>query len=274
MVTKYLRPRDEAEALAMLGSEAGALLLSGGTQLLSSEFRGRDFAAIALAGIIDGDIDRIPASLRIGAAATFQDLVDSPVLPELLRTAARGMVDRNIRNRATVGGNLGADKTCSSLIPILLALDSNLELSDGRKLRLEEWLDLLPGAAAPLAGRRGIVRRIVIPLRSGRLAGYARWTRASCDISILGVGAAYRIEAGLVRGLRLVLGGMGPHARRFPALEALFEGRSLPDRDAIEASVAPLLKPISDARASAEFKRLRASGLVAEALLGAVEFAS
>ncbi|MEI6385889.1 MAG: FAD binding domain-containing protein [Spirochaetota bacterium] len=266
MVTTFHRPKDSAEALSLLAGAADRLALAGGTQLLSSESRGLGFSAVAVSAILPGEIDRLASGLSIGAAVTFQQLVDSPSLPASLRKAALGMVDRNIRNRATVGGNLGADKSCSSLIPPLLALDSSLELLDGRRLPLEDWLGLLPGPAG-----RGTVSRVLVPLRSGTKAGYARWSRVSCDIAILGAALAFRMEGGLVKGLRLVLGGVSAHSRRFPAIEALFEGRALPDRDAIEAAVAPLLSPIDDVRGSARFKRSRISGLVSEAFLEATE---
>ena len=108
-----------------------------------------------------------------------------------------------------------------------------------------------------------------MPLLEGRRATYRRWNRAACDLSVLGVAVAYGIESGRVDGLRIALGGLGPKARRFPVLEALFEGRPLPAREEIEAAAAPLLKPIDDLRASAAFKRLRGAQLLADALIGA-----
>jgi len=265
MVTKLLRPRDGAEALALLRSEPGALALAGGTQLLSAEFRDRPFVAVALAGFLDTAITTAAdAGLHLGAGASFQDLLDSPLVPELLRRAAAGMATRNVRNRATLGGNLGADKSCSSLIPPLLCLDARLLLLDGRSLSLGDWLALEAGS-----GGRPLIASIDIAAPSSLLGGYARWARVSCDLSVLSAAASYRLEGGRVRGLTLVLGGMGAHARRFPALEALFEGKALPGREAIEALVAPRLSPISDQRGSADFKRLRMAGLVSEALLEA-----
>jgi CO/xanthine dehydrogenase FAD-binding subunit len=65
------------------------------------------------------------------------------------------------------------------------------------------------------------------------------------------------------------MGGLGPRARRFPELEALFEGRPLPSVDETEAAIAKLIDPIGDLRGSAAFKRLRASALLADALRAA-----
>jgi CO/xanthine dehydrogenase FAD-binding subunit len=63
------------------------------------------------------------------------------------------------------------------------------------------------------------------------------------------------------------MGGLSPHARRFPELENLFEGAPLPDKAAIEAAAAPLFAPVDDVRGSAAFKRLRAAALLADVLV-------
>jgi len=122
-----------------------------------------------------------------------------------------------------------------------------------------------------------LLLRVLVPVEEGRRAAYRRWNRVSCDLSVLGAAVSYELEAsprgspfgGAVRRLRIALGGLGPKARRFPALEALFQGRPLPSREEIEAAAAPLLKPIDDLRASAAFKRLRGAQLLADALLEA-----
>lgn len=264
MVKGYYRPRDAAEALSLLGSKPGSTALGGGTQLLSGEYRHLDLELVSLEGLLPRSVARSGERLSIGAGATFQDLADAPGLPEPLKAAVLGMVDRNVRNRATVGGNLGADKSCSSLIPLLLVLEADLLLLDGRSMSLEAWLERDRGPRD-----RGTIARVELDLSNPRSVGYARYSRLACDISVLACAAAFVEDSGGVGKLRLVLGGVGPRSRRYPSLETLFEGRRLPGRDEIEAAVAPLLSPIDDQRASAEFKRLRCSTLVAEALLGA-----
>ncbi|HUX40282.1 MAG TPA: FAD binding domain-containing protein [Rectinemataceae bacterium] len=301
MTVGYHRPRDAAEALAILaGSDAGAgdesagskaaqpeagskpagvapgrpgfprrLPLGGGTQLNSSESRDLLVEAVALEGVVPKNIEHEGSKTIIGAMTTFQEILDSPGLHPIIVAAARGMVDRNIRNRATVGGNLGSDKSCSSLIPVLLVLDAELLLLDGRRLSLEDWLEL---PSEPKG--RGVITKITIDIKQGRLSSYARWSRVSSDLAVLGVAAAYRLEKGRVRDLRLVLGGVAAHARRVPALEAAFEGAKLPERADIEGLVAgndgagnPYFSPIDDARGSAAFKGFRMAALIADAII-------
>jgi CO/xanthine dehydrogenase FAD-binding subunit len=112
----------------------------------------------------------------------------------------------------------------------------------------------------------GIILRLHLPIEADRRGAYLRWSRSSCDISVLTAAVSYKISGGKMNGLKVAMGGLGPKARRFPELEALFEGRPLLPREDIEKSVMPLLKPIDDVRGSAVFKRLRGAALLADAL--------
>jgi CO/xanthine dehydrogenase FAD-binding subunit len=156
------------------------------------------------------------------------------------------------------------------MLPILIALEAEVEVVSPsspkpRLIGLESWLQLR-AESAEFAYASDLILRVYVSLKEGRHAAYRRWNRVSCDLSILGAAAAYEFEGEIFRNVRLALGGFGPKARRFPAIESLFEGKPLLAREAIEEAVSPLLDPIGDLRASAAFKRLRGAQLVADAL--------
>jgi probable selenate reductase FAD-binding subunit len=267
-VRDYARAGSVEAALAAKRAEPRAAYLAGGTVLLAGDYQDKPQAVIDLGSALPRRIETEGRALVLGAGATFQEIIEAQgAVPPCLVAAALTMVNRNTRNRATLGGNLGADKSCSSLIPLLLVLGAELELvspasPSAQRLDLESWLmERESGSRAS-----DLVLRVFVPLRAARLAAYRRWNRVSCDLSVLGAAVAYSLEGGKVAGLRLALGGLGPKARRFPRLESLFEGSPLPSREAIEAAVAALLEPIDDLRASAAFKRLRGAQLVADAL--------
>jgi probable selenate reductase FAD-binding subunit len=267
-VKRYSKARSWQEALELRGAESGARWLAGGTVLLAGDGRDKSDSVIDLGSAVSRAIEKVDGELSIGACATFQDVAAAPALPRCLIDAALTMVNRNTRNRATLGGNLGADKSCSSLIPLLIALDARVEIASPssrtpERVGLEAWLDereANPARASDLA------LRVILPARAGVRAAYRRWNRVSCDLSVLGAAVAFGLEGDRVVGLRLALGGLGPKARRFPELEARFEGRRLPSREEIESAVSPILRPIDDLRASAAFKRLRGAQLLADAL--------
>ncbi|HSV56775.1 MAG TPA: FAD binding domain-containing protein [Magnetospirillaceae bacterium] len=263
MVVKYLRVSSLEEAGRALSADPRARILAGGTQILSSEYRDQEIVAVDASDVLPRGVERTPEGLaRIGSMVTFQDLVDSPKVPRVLAQAARGMGNRNIRNAATVGGNIGANRSCSSLMPVFLAMEA--------RFRIHGRAEVLP-AAEWMAEPSGVITWIEMPRVPGLRAAYARWSRTACDISVLTCAAAYRLDAGTVRDLRFACGGLDSTSRRFPELEKLFEGRPLPDRDEAAAAVMPLLRPVADIRGGAAFKRLRAAELAAEALIAALE---
>ncbi|MBL8968620.1 MAG: FAD binding domain-containing protein [Spirochaetaceae bacterium] len=263
----YLRPASIDEALAARAAKPEAAFIAGGTFLLSSDRPTAPRLYVDVGRLLGAKIERRGAELVLGAGATFQDLVDAPALPAALKAAAATMANRNVRNRATVGGNLGAGKSCSSLIPALLALEARVvcaERPDAAHLSLplSSWLER----------PTGLVLEVIVPVEAGRRAAFARWSRSACDLSVLTAAASYRLDGpGSIRGLAVAAGGLGPRARRFPEIERLFEGGALPPRGEIEALVAPLLSPVDDHRGGAAFKRLRGASLVADAILTAEE---
>lgn len=260
MVKKYLEPRDADEALALLSQEENARLLAGGTYLLTSRFADLPMTVVSASSFlpkaIEGDKDRIV----LGAGATFQEMLDSTILPEALRNAAFGMVDRNIRNRATVGGNIGADKSCSSLIPFFLAAEATYRRFSASPIGAEEW------QALPSVAEKGIVKAVEFAVPASRRFAYGKYSRTSCDIAVLTCAVSADFENRVPRHVRIAMGGLSPRSRRFPELEKLFEGERIPSKAEIEAAAAPLFSPVEDARGSAAFKRLRAAVLLADVI--------
>ena len=274
---RYSKASSLEEAMALKRDDPEAAWLAGGTLLLAGDGRDKSESVIDLGAALPRGLTRGNDRLTIGAGTTFQEIAESKDAPGFLVEAALSMANRNTRNRATLGGNIGADKSCSSLLPILLALGAEVEVASpqapARTMPLEAWLRARECSPAEVqaeaqaeACASDLLLRAILPLRPGIRAAYRRWNRSSCDLSVLGAAAAYALVDGKVSGLRLALGGLGPKARRFPAIEALFEGSALPSREGIEEMAAPLLHPIDDLRAGAAFKRLRGSQLIADAL--------
>lgn len=269
-IDRCIRPKSLGEALAAKSEYPDSAWLAGGTALLARGAGSPPPTLIDIRKIVDRGIRPEGAYSILGAGLSFQDILESQAAPSLLKEAARSMVNRNVRNMATLGGNLGADKSSSSLIPALLVVGCSLRCSDGGgdfELPLEAWL----------ASRRGLVRSAAIGPLPGRRSAYRRWSRTAADLAVLGAAVSFeaapaRLGAGdgpALRDLKIAVGGVGPHVRRCPAVEALFEGRRLPGRDEMVRAIRPLLAPESDLRGSAEFKALRAAELIAEALVAA-----
>lgn len=284
MVRDYYKPKDIDDALATLAAP-GAVALAGGTFLLAGSLRGAGPAierAVDIFGLMPRGVARqasteggaggtstaagSPAAADggwlIGAGTTFQELIDAAEAPACLKAAALSMANRNTRNRATVGGNLGANKSCASLVPVLLALGASVEYrirgaAVAARKPLEAWL------AAP----EGLVLGVLIPAQpAGSRVAAVRASRTACDLATATAAARYALEGGTVIGLRVAMGGFGPRASLRPDLASLFEGKALPPKAEIEAAVRPLLSAKADQRGSAEYKRARGAALLADAL--------
>jgi len=264
MVKEFFRPASIDEALDLLAAP-GALALAGGTYAMAFEARDKPERVVDIGKAVPRSIERRGASLVLGAGATFQEIIESRAAPAVIKAAAASMANRNTRNRATVGGNLGANKSCASLVPVLLALGATVEAKSRGKpaavLPLSDWL----------AKPDGLVLTVSVPVIAGVRSASLRSSRTACDIATGTAACAYRLEGGKITGLRIAVGGFGPHAAPRPDLAGLFEGEALPAKADIEKAALPLLKARADQRGSAEYKQLRGAALLADALHAAEE---
>jgi len=287
MVKEYARPASIDDALGLYESIPGSVLLAGGTFLLAGYSFGSQIVRNPTAFLAKGDsraalsplklpesvidIGRLLPShaerkgdvLSIGAGCTFQNLAESDSAPAVFRQAALSMANRNVRNRATVGGNVAANKSCASLVPLFLALDAEVEFASRRKpvarRLLADWLK----------SPEGILLSVSVRLMSGMYASGKRYRRTACDIATATAAAVFTRDGNLLRNVRIALGGFGPAARRYPELEAALEGKASGTQSEIEALASRHLTAITDQRGSAEYKTKCGSVLLADAILEA-----
>jgi probable selenate reductase FAD-binding subunit len=254
----YHRPTTIAQALqlkAELGP--GAVFLAGGTEV-NNRLAGRPTALIDIAGLRLDAVDRTDSGVRLGAGVTFQRLVDHPDVPGYIKTAALQMVNRNIRNRATVGGHLGNNRSCADLIPVLVAAQAQVQLAD-RELPVEQLVQSAPG----------LILSVFVP-RTERRFGLMNMTRTASDISLIAVAVSLRMEGDCIREPIVAVGGVAAHVVRLAAVEKALDGRPLPSAQHIEPLIAGSVSPIDDLRGSAAYKRHLAAVLGERALKVAV----
>ncbi len=270
MVKEYFRPASVDEALELLAFP-GAGALAGGTFALAFDARDKPERMVDISRAVPCAIERLGGTLRIGAGVRFQELIESGSVPAVLKAAAASMANRNTRNRATVGGNLGANKSCSSLAPILLVLGASVEYQErgqsAASIPLVEWLEKPGGLVLSVAVALGAKPADGAGIRAASL----RASRTACDIATATAACAFSLDGGRVTGLRVAIGGFGPHASLRADLAALFEGKPLPPKADIENAALPLLLAIGDQRGSAEYKCLRGAALLADTLHSAEE---
>ncbi len=272
---RYQRVGDEAELTAALTGPAAAIL-SGGTDLLV-KIRG-GLASPELLIDVSGvptlqGIRRTDSAIEIGAAVPENEILVSPVVRDalpLLATALRTLGSIQIRNRGTLGGNLvNASPAADSAIPLLL-YDAELDLvsSEGRRTVTVDGFFLGPGRTSLRPGE--FVRTVRIPIPEAEyLAFYHKvGKRRALTIAIASLGALIRVDKGLMTEARFAAGSVSPTPVRLRAVEDRLQDTPLTEDLIEEARHLAMggVSPISDVRATAEYRTQVIGDLVARAL--------
>jgi CO/xanthine dehydrogenase FAD-binding subunit len=183
----YERPATLAEAFALLAAhrEGGVRLLAGGTDVIirlrDGTFRPEVVVDVKDVAELDGRIDRVDGSLRLGALTTMTDIVDDAGMqrdfPALVE-AARFVGSVQIRNRATLAGNICNASPAADTAPSLLVYDAVVVVAGRRgerRIPIDDWF--VRSGVTTLAADE-IVTAIELPLPDGpRGSAFQRRTR-------------------------------------------------------------------------------------------------
>ncbi len=273
----YLKPRTVDEALAALASEAGATIVAGGTDVFAAHADRPgpqtilDVTAIAGLRAITAD-DR---GVRIGAAATWSDVLAAPLPPAFdgLKAAAREVGAVQIQNVATVAGNLANASPAADGVPPLLTLGAAVEIAAPPGVRTVALEDFLLGPRRTALGPGEMLTAVLVPPApaAARGAFVKLGSRHSLVISITMAAALVEVAAGRIAAARVAVGAASPVARRLPALEAALTGLTPAKascRPVTADDLAPL-SPIDDVRGSAAYRLAAAAEIARRAVLAA-----
>jgi len=260
-------PRSVDEAVRLL-TERGpeAKLVAGGTDLLPQLKNGllKPPCVVDLSGVgplqslrqVDG------GGLKIGAAVTARALERDPAVrtryPALAESAALvGSVQ--IRNLATVGGNLCNAAPSADMAPPLVALDAEAVIAGPRGTRRVPLASFFTGVRRTVLAPDELLVELVVPSPGPRSGGhYLRHTpRRELDIAVVGVASQLTLRDGVCARARIALAAVAPTPVRATAAEQSLEGQPVtPERIERAAALAvESARPISDQRGSADFRR-------------------
>ncbi len=278
----FYQPSTLEEASRLLRDNGpGGRFLAGGTDLV---------IAMKEKGLVPKyivDLKRVPGltgirensdgSITLGALTTMYEIETSPLIkkkyPFLAQSAAEvGSIQ--IRNRATIGGNMANATPSADTAPALIALDATAHIAGAngeRSLSLEEFFKG-PGQSAMSPDE--ILTEITIPKRAPNLVGeYIKFSpREMMDLAYVGVAVTYHLDSEKrCAGVRIVLGAVAPTPIRAKRAEAALEGEPLTEVLAEKTGTiaAEEAKPISDVRSSADYRRAMVGAMTKRALLNA-----
>lgn len=274
------RPSSLAEALRDLAGE-GARALAGGTDLLNGIKINlvKPRRLVFILGIPELAVIRSEGgTLRIGAAVRLAEVEAHPEIRSrfpALAEAVEVIGGTQVRNMATLAGNLCNASPGADTPPILLALGAEVELAclvAGREGVEKRTLPLGGFFTGP---KRTVLRpgelltevRLPEPPR-GSGAAFRRLARVSLDIAKINCAALIVRDGDTITGVRVALGSVAPTPVRAPAVEAVLKGERGGARLFREAAsrVAEDIAPIDDVRSTAGYRREMAAVLLEEAL--------
>jgi len=275
---EYLKPTSLGEALSVLDElkEKKTQVLAGGTDLIPW-LRGRVKDVDYLIDLADTGLDHIlfdddQGQARIGAMVTFTALCEHPEVRRRLPSVAEAALQVGAvqtRNQATIGGNLCSAVPSLDGAPSLLVLGATLRLQTQGSERLIPIEQFFLGPRRTVLQPGEVLTEIIVPLREDFTASFLRMgRRKALTLSIVNVAAGLAMDGQQVSQARIALGAVAPTPIRAYKAEQLLQGRKMaPELFAEAAAVAATeISPISDLRASADYRRKISVVLVRRAL--------
>jgi xanthine dehydrogenase small subunit len=273
----WIAPRSVAELAEVLQEHSDAILLAGGTDVglwVTKQHRVLE-TIVTLDAVRDmATIEEVDGVLRIGAAAVYEDALAylEAHWPDF-GSLVRRLGSRQIRNRGTIGGNIGNASPIGDTPPALIALGATVELRKGKRVRTvpidEFFIDYGKQNRAP----GELVSALIIPkLTSGHVFRCYKVAKRF-DQDIASVMGAFRFtvgDDGIISEARIAFGGMAATPRRAKGAEGALQGAQLRDSRAWARAFTALREdfaPIDDHRASARYRAETAHALLGKALI-------
>ena len=274
---EYFEPRnvDEAVSLLVKYGEA-AKVIAGGTDLvLRMQMRSRKPHYVINIKAISGlDYITCNGDIRIGATATLRDIATSTEIRDkcpLLADVARQFASITVANMATIGGNLCNASPAADTASPLIVLSAKASINGPDGSRTVPLADFFTGPGATVMKPDEVLTEIQIPLPSPdyRWAYIKYGIRSVSDLAIASVAVVTKIEKGIFTDTRIALGAVASTPLKATQVEDALNGKSATAENIAKAAL--LIKdqccPISDVRASAEYRTEIAYVLTRRALM-------
>jgi CO/xanthine dehydrogenase FAD-binding subunit len=267
-IENYLSPRELDEAIKIMAA-GDVTVVCGGTDLTPQTDAGqRQYAATLMnirriAGL--SGISHTDNSIRIGALVTVSEIMDSELINKVapvLVEAGDQFASDQIRNAASIGGNLCNASPAGDMSIPLLVLDASVELASWQdnavQTRLVPLHEFFTAPGKCVKEDSELLTTVIFEQPDDVFVARFRKSgpRPALEISTVSVGIGGRLENGTFSEVRVALGSVAPTPLRTRTVEAALEGKTL-DTNTIKSAVESAskeVKPIDDMRASAWYR--------------------
>jgi len=268
-VEEYWAPASLPAALTHLRG-GDVTILAGGTDLMPQSHAGRVTLKRGLLNIRRvpelGGIGQVGQRVRIGALCTISELLRDPLVCALfgiLADASDHFASDQLRNAATIGGNVCNASPAGDMLPPLLVLNAEVELASKPNGRVETrrvpLADFFVGPGQTVRAPSELLCAIWLPLPPAGFVGrfFKFGPRPALDIAAIAIGIGGVRAGRTLTGARVAFGAVAPVPMRARKTEDTLEGTAL-DAAAIARIAAVArdeVRPIDDVRASAWYRR-------------------
>ena len=280
---KYFQPSSLTELLTLLEKFGGeGKIIAGGTELVV-QLKTREVPPLKYIFDIENisELDYIRdegETLRIGPIVKHRTLKASPVIREkafILAEAVHSLATPQIRNMGTIGGNLCSASPAADTAPPLMALGAKLKIQNTKGERIVSIEDFFASVKRTALEKSELLTEIIVPIEPNGYGGAFMKVgrRLGHDISLANVAVMVRLKKDLVDDVRIALGSVAPTPVRAIKTEAFLKGKEYTEKNIRRASeiASTEIRPISDIRASAEYRRDVVKSLIEMSIQRAAE---
>ncbi len=271
---EYIRPHNMKEALQVKKRWGNrSKVIAGGTNVLP-DIRAKALQAQALVDLSNlknlSYIKEEKKKIRIGALTTISELASSKIIQKfapILSEASDHLGNPLVRNRATIGGNLAdASPAADTAVPLLVLEATVLVERDGGKSRQIPIDQFFLGPNQTALKREEIIREIHFqkPDSNTRMAYAKLGLRNAMAISVVSVAILMEGRRNQWKRVRIALGAVAPRPIRAYRVEEMLDEKEMTEQliNACCEKVEKEINPITDIRASAEYRRAMTSVLL------------
>ncbi|HOU98539.1 MAG TPA: xanthine dehydrogenase small subunit [Bacteroidales bacterium] len=266
----YLKAFSLSEALKLRKENPDAIIITGSTDIALRQTKKKELFTKIL------DLSQVKElncfketenEFVVGAATTLEQLkINICHKLDALHDMLSVFGSLQIRNSASIGGNIGSASPIGDTIPVLFAYRARLKLVSDESERILPIEEFITGYRQTVLKNDELIAEVIIPkpISATRIKSYKISKRHDLDISIVSGGFRVELEDNKVKDILLAFGGMAAYTMRAKQTESYLLGKEWNEENVTEAQklLYNEFKPISDARSGEEYRKLAAKNLL------------
>ena len=254
------------------------IIFAGGTDVMVGRYElPQDAIIIDISGIAELEgIEKKEDKIFIGSGTTLNEILYSHQIQNeipILIKAIKTMASEQIRNRATIGGNIGNASPAGDTITPLIVLGAEIEIfsPESNQRRIISIDELFCGPCATTLKKGEIITKIIIPLLlDNTIIYYFRkiGQRNAMTITKASLSAIAKLSEGKIEWIRLAPGSVSPVVKRMSKTEEFIKGKELTPHviDQAKEIISQEISPITDIRSTKVFRMLITQNLLENCL--------